>query len=130
MTQDKSRLIVVLAAQAQQALVQVQPQMEFAAGRMKHRLHTRNVKVLDRRTEPFPQIPGSENSASLASSFANGSPVAAATALPAETVAPSNPHRRQPPTRRPAGSFLGGFRTPAFTVRANSYDGPASETLH
>jgi len=61
--------------------------------------------------------------------IANGSPVAPAAALPAETVSPSNPHRRQPPTRRPAGSFLGAFgRRPS--ARATSNDGPASETLH
>jgi hypothetical protein len=60
----------------------------------------------------------------------NGSPVAPAKALPAEIVVPSNPPRRQPPTRRPAGSFLGGFRTPAFRACTNSCDGPASETLH
>ena len=34
------------------------------------------------------------------------------------------------PTRRPAGSFLGGFRTPALRAHANSHHGPASETLH
>jgi hypothetical protein len=37
---------------------------------------------------------------------------------------PSNPHRRQPPIRRPGGSFLGGFRTPAFSARPTRYDGP------
>ena len=43
---------------------------------------------------------------------------------------PSNPHRRQPSTRRPAGSFLGGFRTPNLAAHANRHDRPASETLH
>jgi len=33
------------------------------------------------------------------------------------------------PMRPPAGSFLGGFRTPA-PVPADSHHGPASETLH
>src|SRR4051812_7619795 len=35
---------------------------------------------------------------------------------PAETAARSNPHRRQTAHQRPAGSFLGGFRTPALTT--------------
>src|SRR3954464_12523422 len=35
---------------------------------------------------------------------------------PAETAAQSNPHRRQTAHQRPAGSFLGGFRTPALTT--------------
>ena len=39
---------------------------------------------------------------------------------PAQAAAPSNPHSRQPPTWRPAGSFLGGFRTPALRARANN----------
>ena len=34
------------------------------------------------------------------------------------------------PTRRPAGSFLGGCWTPALRARGNCHDGPASETLH
>ena len=38
---------------------------------------------------------------------------------PAQAAASSNPHSHQPPTRRPAGSFLGGFRTPAPRARAN-----------
>src|SRR6516162_11691178 len=52
-----------------------------------------------------------------------------ANASATQAAAPSNPHRRQPSTRRPAGSFLGGFRTPALGAHANSHDGPASETL-
>src|SRR5262249_23539397 len=40
-------------------------------------------------------------------------------ASPAQAAASSNPHSHQPPTRRPAGSFLGGFRTPALRARAN-----------
>jgi hypothetical protein len=43
---------------------------------------------------------------------------------------PVKSHRRRTPTRRPAGSFLGGFRTPALRAPANSCDGPESETLH
>jgi hypothetical protein len=62
--------------------------------------------------------------------IANRSPVAPPKALRAEAVAPSNPHTPQPPNRRPAASFLGGLRTPAFSARSTSYDGPASETLH
>jgi len=38
-----------------------------------------------------------------------------ANAPPTQAAALSNPHRRQTPTQRPAGSFLGGFRTPALT---------------
>jgi hypothetical protein len=43
--------------------------------------------------------------------------------------APSNPHRRQTAHRLPAGSFLGGFRTPAQYGWIGR-DRPASETLH
>src|SRR4051812_1246844 len=39
---------------------------------------------------------------------------------PAETAARSNPHRRQTAHQRPAGSFLGGFRTPALTTADRS----------
>jgi hypothetical protein len=56
-------------------------------------------------------------------------PTSPATASPSQAAASSNPHSRQPPTRRPAGSFLGGFRTPALRARMDSYDGPVSETL-
>src|SRR6516162_5527344 len=49
-------------------------------------------------------------------------PTTPVNASPAQAAASSNPHSRQPPTRRPAGSFLGGFRTPALRARANSYD--------
>ena len=41
----------------------------------------------------------------------------------------SNPHRPQTPRPAPAGSFLGGFRTPAPALPAH-LDRPASETLH
>src|SRR5262249_38383459 len=37
---------------------------------------------------------------------------------------------RHPASWRPAGSFLGGFRTPASERACNTCDGPASETLH
>src|SRR6516164_8846893 len=57
-------------------------------------------------------------------------PTTPVNASPAQAAASSNPHSHQPPTRRPAGSFLGGFRTPALRERANSTTGPASETLH
>ena len=40
-------------------------------------------------------------------------PTTPANASPSQAAGPSNPHRRQPSTRRPAGCFLGGFRTPA-----------------
>ena len=53
------------------------------------------------------------------------------TRSPTIACAIETPHSgRQPSTRRPAGSFLGGFRTPALGAHANSHDGPASETLH
>jgi len=57
-------------------------------------------------------------------------PTTPANASPTQAAAPSNPHRRQPSTRRLAGSSLGGFRTPALGAHANCHDGPASETLH
>ena len=57
-------------------------------------------------------------------------PTTPANASPTQAAAPSNPHRRQPSTRRPAGSFLGGFRTPNLAAHANRHDRPASETLH
>ena len=44
-------------------------------------------------------------------------PTTPARASPTQATAPSNPHRRQPPTRPPAGSFLRGFRTPALSAR-------------
>src|SRR3546814_9021670 len=42
---------------------------------------------------------------------------------------PSNPHRRLTAHPPPAGSFLGGFRTPASSALTH-HDRPASETLH
>src|SRR5712691_1082864 len=57
-------------------------------------------------------------------------PTTAVSASPTQAAAPPNPHSGQPPTRRPAGSFLGGFRTPALRPPTDSYDGSASETLH
>src|ERR1700720_3546587 len=54
----------------------------------------------------------------------------AASASPTQAVARPNSLRGRPPTRRPAGSFLGGFRTPALRAHTNRYDGPVSETLH
>ena len=47
----------------------------------------------------------------------NPTPTTPASASLTQAAAPSNPHRRQPPTRPPAGSFLGGFRTPALSAR-------------
>ena len=66
----------------------------------------------------------------LATAIVDPPPTTPASASPTQAAAPSNPHRRQQPARRPAGSFLGGFRTPALRARADSHDGPASETLH
>ena len=57
-------------------------------------------------------------------------PTTAVSPSPTQAAAPPIPHSDQPPTRPPAGSFLGGFRTPAPRARADSYDRPASETLH
>ena len=57
-------------------------------------------------------------------------PITPASASPTQAAAPSNPHRRQPVRPAPAGSFLGGFRTPALSARWIGHDGPASETLH
>ncbi len=53
-----------------------------------------------------------------------------ASASPTQAAAPSNPHNRQPPNPAARGSFLEGFRTPALSARAGSYNGPASESLH
>jgi hypothetical protein len=49
------------------------------------------------------------------------------TATAAQT---SNPHSRPGAQRLPAGSFFGGFRTPALGSAARFNDRPASETLH
>jgi hypothetical protein len=49
------------------------------------------------------------------------------TATAAQT---SNPHSRPGAHRLPAGSFFGGFRTPALGSAARFNDRPASETLH
>jgi hypothetical protein len=56
-------------------------------------------------------------------------PTAPVSASPTQAAAPSNPHRRQPSTRSPAGSFLGAFGCRP-SVRADGHHGPASETLH
>src|ERR1700730_3628064 len=42
---------------------------------------------------------------------------------------PSTPHRPEAVHPVPAGSFLGGFRTPAL-ITLVGHDWPASETLH
>ena len=57
------------------------------------------------------------------------SPISAkpSTATAAQT---SNPHSRPAAHRLPAGSFFGGFRTPALGSAARFNDRPASETLH
>ena len=49
-----------------------------------------------------------------------------ALAKPAPTL---NPHSRPAPRRSPAGSFFGGFRTPAPFTGSIARAGPASETL-
>ena len=48
----------------------------------------------------------------------------------ATTAQTSNPHSRPGAHRLPAGSFFGGFRTPALGSAARVNDPPASETLH
>ena len=50
-------------------------------------------------------------------------------ASPANAAAPPNSHRR-PVYRFPAGSFFGGFPTPAPYTGSIARAGPASETLH
>ena len=57
------------------------------------------------------------------------SPISAkpSTATAAQT---SNPHSRPAAHRLPAGSFFGGFRTPALGSAARFNDRPVSETLH
>jgi hypothetical protein len=50
---------------------------------------------------------------------------------PSATAAPApNPHRRPSFHRLPAGSFIGGFRTPPSYPARSLTPGPASETLH
>ena len=49
---------------------------------------------------------------------------------PAKPPAAPNPHRRPNAHRFPAGSFFGGFRTPAPLPGSTARAGPASETLH
>ena len=49
--------------------------------------------------------------------------------IPRKAAAPLNPDRRPTAHRFPAGSFFGGFRTPALYPVDRS-PGPASETLH
>jgi hypothetical protein len=53
----------------------------------------------------------------------NWPPVAPAKAFPTETASPSNPHRRQPPTRRPRVPSWGAFGRPALRARAHSHEG-------
>jgi hypothetical protein len=48
---------------------------------------------------------------------------------PRKAAAASNPHSRPTARRSPAGSFIGGFRTPAPYTRPIARAGPASETL-
>jgi hypothetical protein len=43
-------------------------------------------------------------------------PPTPASAAPTQAAAPSNPHRRQTAHPALAGSFLGGFRTPALSA--------------
>jgi hypothetical protein len=49
---------------------------------------------------------------------------------PAKAPAAPNPHRRPNAHRFPAGSFFGGFRTPALYPVDRSRRAPASETLY
>ena len=48
---------------------------------------------------------------------------------PRKAAAASNPHSRPTAHRSPAGSFIGGFRTPAPYTGPIARAGPASETL-
>src|SRR5215472_6715161 len=50
--------------------------------------------------------------------------------FPAKAADTPNPHRRPNAHRFPAGSFFGGFRTPALYPGSTARDAPASETLH
>src|SRR5262249_24840456 len=49
---------------------------------------------------------------------------------PAKAADPPNPHRQPTAHRLPAGSFFGGFPTPAHYTGSIARAGPASETLH
>src|SRR5712671_2528999 len=48
---------------------------------------------------------------------------------PGNAAAEPNPHRRPTAHRLPAGSFFGGFRTPAPHSASTAHARPASETL-
>ena len=63
------------------------------------------IRPLDRRRR-----------AHLAATILDPLSITPASASPAQAAASSNSHRRQPPNRPPAGSFLGGFRTSALST--------------
>src|SRR5215470_3270885 len=65
-----------------------------------HLLHlrSRQNRPVDRRRDDDPST-----------AIADPTPITPASASLTQAAAPSNPHRRQPPTQPPAGSFLGAF---------------------
>jgi len=66
----------------------------FPSALQLHRLGAIHTATTTARADKIPVIIG------------NSPPAAPANGSPAETASRSNPHNRQPPTRRPAGSFL------------------------
>src|SRR5205814_4908621 len=72
-----------------------------------HLLHLRSGqnRPIDRRRDDDP-----------GAAIVDPTPTTPASASPTQTAAPSNPHRGQSLTRPPAGSFPGGFRTPALST--------------
>src|SRR5215472_5220096 len=108
------------------------------AGRLHSRRHTAFASVppagavtppIGRNSHHYHRPPRQNLPRHISLVIANGSPVAPKNPLPAKTVAPSNPHRRQPPNRSPRVPSWGAFgRRPS--ERPTSYDGPVSETLH
>jgi hypothetical protein len=72
------------------------------------------------------------STADAATNFLPRSPIRHRLPRPAQPLRKTPPRQipivGRPPTRPPAGSFLGGFRTPASSLRVHRSRGPASET--
>src|SRR5258708_2513778 len=72
-----------------------------------------------------------EHRSSAHSAVITGAPLSAILAKPspAKAAPTPNPHSRLGAHRLPAGSFIGGFRTPAPLPGSIAHPWPASETL-
>src|SRR5216684_297319 len=85
------------------------------SGPRRHDARQRLIAPLARRGTLLPPLhrccPGDAERAGNAGDHAKLTPSTAAATTQAATQ--PNPHRRQPAQPAPAGSFLGGFRTPA-----------------